>query len=296
MKQVQLFIATYNRPLLVKNAIQSALNQNFNSFEVIVSDNSTSDETEILVSAINNERLVYIRRRPCLKVIDHLNAILRDVSSEYFMIFHDDDTMYPEMISELMLNMASDPDIIAAGANARIITSGIFPDRLMLRQNFGNLIIHNRDEMAHQYLIRRGIVPFPSYLYRSGIAKKMKFNPENGGKHCDVAFLMDLTSYGPVLMLKKPLMDYNISFGQDSSTNNFQHRIKLINFIITTTCYRRDSYLIKKFRIVNLYYEIIQDKRNKHKLSLKRRFKILKLIFLVSPFNLFPRSIFNLFI
>lgn len=294
MKQVQLFIATYNRPLLVRNAIQSALNQNFNSVEVIVSDNSTNDETEIFVSGLMNPKLIYKRRIPSLPVIDHLNTILQDVTSEYFMIFHDDDEMYPEMISELMLNIKSDSNIIAVGANAKIVTSGIIPDRLMLRQKFGNLIIHNRDEMAHQYLIRRGIVPFPSYLYKSEVAKKMKFNPENGGKHCDVAFLMDLTSYGIVLMLKKSLMDYNISFGQDSSINNFQHRIKLTNYIKKTTCYRRDSYLIRKFRIVNLYYEIIQDKRNKHKLSPRRRFKILKLIFMVSPFNFFPRSIFNL--
>jgi glycosyltransferase involved in cell wall biosynthesis len=294
MSIVQLFISTYNRPLIVKNAINSALQQTYISVDVIVSDNSTIDDTEILVSGIKNQRLAYIRRKPSLPVIDHFNAILKDVTSEYFMIFHDDDTMYPEMIEELMINFKTGSDIIAVGANAKIITPGIFPDRLMLRRKFKSLIIHNRDEMAHQYLIKRGIVPFPSYLYKCEVAKKLKFNPENGGKHCDVAFLMDLTSLGSVHMLKKPLMDYNISNGQDSMINNFQNRIRLINYIKKTTIYNRDSYLLKRFRVVNLYYEIIQDKNSKHKISRRRSFKILNLLFKVSPLDFFPRALLQL--
>lgn len=294
MPEIQLFIATYNRPHLVLNAIHSALNQNCNSFEIIVSDNSVNDDTEKLVSQIVDKRLSYKKRRPSLPVIDHLNAILQDVTAEYFLIFHDDDLMHPDMLNELYRNIISDRSLLAIGANAKIITQGISPNRVMLKKKYGDLLIRTRDQMVYQYLVKRGIVPFSSYLYRSDVAKKLRFDPENGGKHCDLAFMIDVASMGNVLMLRKPLMDYFISSAQDSSVNEFLHRIKLINYITKTSIYKKNCYLIRRFRIVNLYYEIIQDKRNKHLISCKRRLRILKLIFKVSPFDFFPRSVLHL--
>jgi len=296
MALIQLFIATYNRPTLVFKAINSALNQTFESYEVIVSDNSTNDETEILLSEINKECFKYKRRKPSLLPIDHLNAILSDVTADYFMIFHDDDVMFPEMLSELYKNIISDNKIIAVGANARIISSGIHTGKLMLKNKNNNLLICNSNEMVHQYLVKRGIVPFPSYLYKSEVAKKIRLNPDNGGKHCDVAFMMDITSMGNVLFLIKPLMNYYIHSVQDSRTNDFLHKIKLINFITNTSIYKKKSKLIKKFRIVNLYYELIQDKRNNLQMPFNRKIKLLKLIFKISPFDFFPRAILKLLI
>jgi len=155
------------------------------------------------------------------------------------------------MLSELYKNIISDNKIIAVGANARIISSGIHTGKLMLKNKNNNLLICNSNEMVHQYLVKRGIVPFPSYLYKSEVAKKIRLNPDNGGKHCDVAFMMDITSMGNVLFLIKPLMNYYIHSVQDSRTNDFLHKIKLINFITNTSIYKKKSKLIKKFRIVN---------------------------------------------
>lgn len=294
MPLIQVFIATYNRPSLVLNAIHSALNQDFDSYEVIVSDNSTNDETRVLVSKIKNKRLTYTRRIPSLPAIDHLNTILQDVTADYFMIFHDDDKMYSNMLKELYKSIISNKDIIAVGANAIIITPDIFPNRLMLKNKNENLLIYSRDQMAYQYLIKRGIVPFPSYLYKFEVAKKIRLNPDNGGKHCDVAFMMDIASIGNVLLLIKPLMDYFIRPVQDSSINDFFHRVRLISFITKTTIHKKNSYLIKRFRVVNLYYELLQDRQNKNLITYKRMIKILKLLFKISPHDFFPRVILQL--
>src|SRR5659263_209879 len=101
MSVIQIFIATHNRPILVISAIQSALKQNFGSFEVIVSDNSTNEETGEVIKQFEDNRLIYKRRTPILSSSDHFNAILQDVTSDYFMIFHDDDIMYFNMLKYL---------------------------------------------------------------------------------------------------------------------------------------------------------------------------------------------------
>lgn len=294
MAIVQLFIATHNRPGLLLNSLNSVLKQDFDSFEVIVSDNSTNDDTCNILKQYKDIRLKYIKRNPPLDPISHFNVILDEVDSEYFMIFHDDDEMYPFMLKSLFEKINLNSSVIAVGGNARIITTKLLTSRLILKKKYGNSLICDRDQMAYRYLIKRGIVPFPSYMYRCEIAKKLRFIQEHGGKHCDVSFLLDVASLGSVYMLEKPLMNYNVSQGQDSNSNNFLHRISLLNYIRKTSVYKNNSHLIKRYRIINLYYELLQDNRTKHQISRKRKLKILKLIFKVSPYEFFPRVIVQL--
>jgi len=54
-------IPTRDRPNLLKDAIQSALNQEFDDYEIIVSDNSTNSETQKLVSEFESKKIKYFR-------------------------------------------------------------------------------------------------------------------------------------------------------------------------------------------------------------------------------------------
>ena len=47
--KIQVFIATYNRPELMFRSLNSVINQNFDSYEIIVSDNSTDNRTEEII-------------------------------------------------------------------------------------------------------------------------------------------------------------------------------------------------------------------------------------------------------
>ena len=89
--KIQVFIATYNRPQMVGVAIDSVLSQSFKDLDVIVSDNSTNDQTQNKIEASYLSELTYIRRTPTLSPADHGNKILGEVDSDYYMIFHDDD-------------------------------------------------------------------------------------------------------------------------------------------------------------------------------------------------------------
>jgi len=262
MPLIQIFIATYNRPKLVTKAVSSALNQNYDSYEVIVSDNSTNNETEILLAKIKNERLFYKKREPSLHPIDHLNAILADVKSEYFMIFHDDDIMHPDMIRTLMKKINGRKDVMAIGANAKVVKNGRIKWNNFNKKLKSDTIISDRSSMAELYLTDH-IVPFPSYLYRREISSKLKLDTNHGGKYCDAAFIIDITSLGNVMLCASPLMDSCKHPDQDSSINSFNDRIRLINYIVRTTEITRRNTALKKFRVNNIYAEYKRKILNK---------------------------------
>jgi glycosyltransferase involved in cell wall biosynthesis len=254
MSKIQVFIATHNRPKLVLNAINSVLNQDFDSFEVIVSDNSSNDETENLISIFKNKQLTYKRRKPSMSATDHLNSILKEVTSEYFMIFHDDDMMHRDMINVLYSVIANNDKVIAVGSNANIIKNGKRENRNFNRRLKRDIKIYSIAEMVFAYSIP-SFVPFPSYLYRKEVAQRLRINDEQGGKHADAAFIINILTLGSVIFIARPLMDYNVHSNQDSIIYDFRAFSKLISFIARKMGYHRNQPLLKRMRIQNIYGE-----------------------------------------
>ena len=273
---VQVFIATYNRASLVSKAINSVTNQTFKSIEIIISDNSTNDETKKVIDKINDKRLRYVRRFPSLPPISHFNTILTEVESELFMIFHDDDVMLPKMIERLHKAIQEDISLIAVGANAYRNINNKTTNKLCLNTDPNDLIITDKVNMANNYLkVEGGIVPFPSYLYRKKVAETMHFNLIQGGKYCDAAFIINLLSHGHVKFLTDPLMIYYVYGSQDSQTNNFLDRLKLIKFFQQSTGYTKDHFLIRRYRIMNVSEELREKLKNKNiRIFSKRYFKL----------------------
>ena len=64
VNKVQVYILTYNRPQFILGAVESALQQERDNYEVIVSDNSTNDDTQKIFLRFRNPILKYIKIRP----------------------------------------------------------------------------------------------------------------------------------------------------------------------------------------------------------------------------------------
>jgi len=286
MKKIQVYLTTYNRPHLVEKAIDSILNQSFNSYELIISDNSTNDYTKTIVEKKYFDKVRYIHRIPTDP--DHFNTILKDVDSEYFMIFHDDDVMHSSMLDTLYRKIIARREVIAIGSNARVVKNGKLKRSLFCEHLKKDIEIENRNQMVQAYF-KTGIVPLPSYLYRVEVAHKLRFNFSHGGKHCDAAFIIDLLNLGPVIFCACPLMDFYIHSGQDSFNNAFRDRIKLVNYITNTTSYNRRDKIFKEFRMRNLYAELKKELLSERTILSKKYCTIIKLIFEVSPFEYFPK-------
>lgn len=285
---VQIFILTHNRPISLVDSLNSVLKQELVScnYEIIVSDNSTNDETEKLINefrASNNN--LYYRKRSHMSSIDHFNMVLSEVTAEFFMLFHDDDTMFSNMLETLYCFLKNNEKFLAVGSNAEIVKKGKVSRYFFNKSQ--DINIENVDEMIKSYLAYYH-APFPSYMYRKYVAENIKLDITKGGKYCDVSFLLDIVVCGNIKLLKEPLMKYYLHEGQDSANHVCEQQDKLLQYMIKVSSFRKDSSMIMKHRIINFYLKLssIRKPISNH------RWKRIQMIFLkYSPFYLLPRII-----
>ena len=288
MDKIQVFILTHNRPTKIQFSIDSVLKQTYKNIELIISDNSTNEDTEKLLAKNYFNKFKYIRRSNLLTPIDHLNIILSEVTENYFMMFHDDDEMFENMIETLYKNIVNEKEVIAIGSNAYFKRDSTITKEKVLKINSPSLLLTNYFQVADQYILRNGIVPFPSYLYRGVVSKKNYFEIKEGGQNCDMTFIMKLTNIGKIKFLECPMMNYYVNSNNNHVPDIHNNMKEILDFLINSHGSINYPETIKKIKTLIVYLEIKQG-------ILIGKIKFISKKFLYSFCNLFYYSTLNYF-
>lgn len=97
---VSVCVPTYNRASLLRDSINSILNQTYRDYELIISDNASTDETEDIVNSFKDERIIYSRNKSNIGLRKNWSKCLSIANGKYISIFPDDDLMLPENIEK----------------------------------------------------------------------------------------------------------------------------------------------------------------------------------------------------
>jgi len=121
---VTIAIPTYNRADgYLKQAIQNALMQTYSHIEIIVSDNCSSDNTEMVVKGFSDPRIRYYRQKENIGAHNNFNFCLQQTSGEYFLLFHDDDMIDDDFVEVCMEAVKGSPGAGLIRTGVRTIDS-----------------------------------------------------------------------------------------------------------------------------------------------------------------------------
>ena len=179
--KVSIIIATYqSKEVHFVQALDSALNQSFKNIEILVSDDSPTDELKDLVLSRNDKRVKYQHNKPALgPAKNHWHAFSR-ATGDYIAILNHDDLLASEFVEQLLSELDENTDSVLAFCDHWIIDAdgnklfkqsdeaSSFYGRSALSaglcHSFSQLVLAQTIPMAMGSLFRRSSLPkvFPS--------------------------------------------------------------------------------------------------------------------------------------
>lgn len=111
-------IPTRNRAHLLHHALQSALEQTFDDYEIVVSDNYSSDNTPEVVRKLAAGRVRYFRTDTVLSMPDSWEFALSRAEGEWITFLCDDSALHPRLLEEVAGVIAKRQPRLISWANA----------------------------------------------------------------------------------------------------------------------------------------------------------------------------------
>ncbi len=115
MEKIDVLLATYNGEKYLKEQVDSILNQTYKNINLLISDDGSSDLTvEILkeYEATDSRVKIFIQKNN-IGLVKNFEFLLRQVTSEYYMMSDQDDVWLPEKIEKSIKKlMEEDADLV----------------------------------------------------------------------------------------------------------------------------------------------------------------------------------------
>ena len=94
-------LPTRNRLELLRYAVESVRRQNYADWEIVVSDNDSTEDVAGYVRGLRDERIRYVRTARFVPVTENWNNALEHSSGDYVVMLGDDDALLPGYFSKL---------------------------------------------------------------------------------------------------------------------------------------------------------------------------------------------------
>jgi glycosyltransferase involved in cell wall biosynthesis len=122
---VSIGLIAYNEDCFIYRTIESLLAQEFRDFELVISDNASTDRTgEICLDfASKDPRVIYDRSPENVGAIGNFNRVAERCSGEYFMLACGHDLWSPLLLSRCVDILKSDPGVVLCFSDCAYIDS-----------------------------------------------------------------------------------------------------------------------------------------------------------------------------
>lgn len=157
---------SYNQSKTIRATLESCLNQTFNDYEIIVSDDGSNDNSEEIILAFDNPKIRYYKQPINLKEYRNRNFLINNAKGEYIIFIDGEDIIYPHCLEvfdyylkvfpgiAMLITLGWDPRLIyPIKLNPRQLYAFEFLDSGLFGGNFTNMLFKK------EVLINVGLLP-----------------------------------------------------------------------------------------------------------------------------------------
>ena len=221
-KTIEAFIITYNRKDLLKDSIQSLLNQTIGNLETTVMDNGSTDGTEAVVNELQaTYPNLHYHKREVNNSLEIFKDVIRLAEKDYMILFHDDDILHPDYFKYAMKAINKYPNTAIVAASYKEHSN---PDNKNWEKIFGSFYYFNKKNDFVDFLCYHKGFGYSSTIYKTDNLKRIINNmPDISkyGKICDKPFVIETMQEndGAIIFKDKHFLRYRVHPGQDTQAS-----------------------------------------------------------------------------
>ena len=214
--KVSLGLPVYNGSQYLAASIDSLLAQTFADFELIISDNASTDDTESICRryARQDERIRYYRVEENLGAAWNYNRVFELAQGEYFKWAAHDDIHMPTFLEKTVEVLDRRPEVIWCfgryshiGPNGRLVPGAAERDLSFINPNGIDRSSPRPHQRFQAILLSRAGLDIYSLHRREVVAKTVVFPPYYGSEK---VFLAELAMLGPYEEIPETLIHFRV--------------------------------------------------------------------------------------
>ena len=271
-KKISVGLPVFNGEQFIRKKLESLLSQTFTNFELIISDNASTDSTSEICKEFEkrDKRIRYYKQNKTSKPLLNYDFVLQKAQCEYFVWTAVDDILLPEFLEKNLEVMVRNKNVVCSASQVKYFGSNRdywaekakqsvfrhFIKKTVERfQNLQNYPTSGTFESKFRYYLKlRGHHHIFYGIYRTEQLKKIIYDVISGINQphaIDLAIILNALRFGDFSVVNEVLMhryDGGISAQgffshKKSQKTNFLKTI-LYNYPFTRWCFRNFGYNI----------------------------------------------------
>jgi glycosyltransferase involved in cell wall biosynthesis len=179
---VTIAIPTYNRADLLKKCVTAAMAQSYQRFEILVSDNASTDHTIEALKSFDDSRLRVLRQESNIGLVPNWNACIAQAKGEYIVFVSDDDWIAPWLLDRCIDVVRAEPGISIVMALSDVSFSSGYKLRAIVSDALGTGVWNGTD-ILNEVLDGVIFAPMCTILLRTELLRARSGFPTDWGPH-----------------------------------------------------------------------------------------------------------------
>ena len=253
---VTIGMPVYNGEQYIREALDSVLTQTFTDFELTISDNASTDNTEAICReyAGKDVRIKYIRQPGNIGGFNNFNYLLEHARGNYFTWLAHDDYLDASFLEVIVLYLDEHDDVVLCSGDFAVVNGANVPQRTIALDEVRD---HKEWTNARRnfFTYSTNITVLIYGVYRLSIMRAYNLSPQPGlmgmGLGCEYSILTKLAMLGRIVALPHVLRTYRIHDGGAAHQEGIHTRplLRLLNIIYVILKYQARPVVFSKLTI-----------------------------------------------
>ncbi|WP_253688013.1 glycosyltransferase [Treponema sp. OMZ 792] len=201
--EITVVIPTYNKAAYISQTIESVLKQTYQDFEIVIVDDCSQDDTELVVQEYLSDRIRYFKHLRNWGPGATFNDGIEKANTEYVTLIASDDILLPNHLEQVMLQFKKD-DLVET----------VFPKLKVIDENGNDLneVIEqpffDKYKMLNHLFYAGNDIPSPGVSFKKSLFKKTAAYNRNLIMMHDYDLNVRCLIHGKIAVVDEPTVYY----------------------------------------------------------------------------------------